>query len=51
MQQAQRVANYTAFFLSEDNNPGFAVEHCPTAEIFGNPVEQRTSYYVNGRFG
>ena len=51
MQQAQRVANYTAFFLSEDNNQGFAVEHGPTAEIFGNPVEQRTSDYVNGRFG
>lgn len=51
MQQAQRVANYTAFFLSEDNNPGYAVEHGPTNEIFGNPVDQRTSDYVNGRFG
>lgn len=51
MQQAQRVANYTAFFLSEDNNPGYAVEHGPTQEIFGNPIDQRTSDYVNGRFG
>jgi phosphate transport system ATP-binding protein len=51
MQQAQRVAGYTAFFLSEDNNPGYAVEHGPTADIFGNPVDQRTSDYVNGRFG
>ncbi|MBM3691328.1 MAG: phosphate ABC transporter ATP-binding protein [Actinobacteria bacterium] len=51
MQQAQRVATYTAFFLLEDNNPGYAVEHGPTQHIFGNPIDQRTSDYVNGRFG
>jgi phosphate transport system ATP-binding protein len=27
------------------------VEQGPTTEIFGNPQDQRTLDYVNGRFG
>ena len=51
MQQAVRVADYTAFFLAVDGNPGHVVEQGPTTEIFGNPQDQRTHDYVNGRFG
>jgi phosphate transport system ATP-binding protein len=51
MQQAVRVADNTAFFLSSDGKPGHVVEQGPTTEIFGNPQDQRTLDYVNGRFG
>jgi len=51
MQQAVRVADYTAFFLAVDGNPGHVVEQGRTTEIFGNPQDQRTLDYVNGRFG
>ncbi len=51
MQQAVRVSDYTAFFLAEENAPGYVVEQGPTTEIFGNPRDQRTLDYVNGRFG
>ena len=51
MQQAVRVADQTAFFLSVDGSPGHVVEQGPTTEIFGNPQDQRTLDYVNGRFG
>ena len=51
MQQAVRVADNTAFFLSDDGNPGHVIEQGPTTEIFGNPQDQRTLDYVNGRFG
>jgi phosphate transport system ATP-binding protein len=51
MQQAVRVADNTAFFLAAENEPGHIVEQGPTTEIFGNPQDQRTLDYVNGRFG
>ena len=51
MQQAVRVSDYTAFFLAAENEPGRVVEQGPTTEIFGNPQDQRTLDYVNGRFG
>jgi phosphate transport system ATP-binding protein len=51
MQQAVRVADNTAFFLATDGTPGHVVEQGPTTEIFGNPQDQRTLDYVNGRFG
>ena len=51
MQQAVRVADNTAFFLATDGKPGHVVEQGPTTEIFGNPQDQRTLDYVNGRFG
>ncbi|MFM5905792.1 MAG: phosphate ABC transporter ATP-binding protein PstB [Micrococcales bacterium] len=51
MQQAQRVADQTAFFLAEDGNPGRVVEFGTTDQVFNNPVDARTNDYVNGHFG
>ncbi|MEY4262411.1 MAG: hypothetical protein RLY88_119 [Actinomycetota bacterium] len=51
MQQAQRVADQTAFFLSEDGNPGHVVEFGTTEQVFNMPVDARTNDYVNGHFG
>jgi phosphate transport system ATP-binding protein len=50
MQQAARVSDYTAFFLS-DGGPGQMVEVAPTTEIFSRPKDKRTEDYVTGRFG
>lgn len=46
MQQAARVSQRTAFF-----HLGELVEVGDTADIFNNPVEQRTQDYITGRFG
>ncbi|MDX6308403.1 MAG: phosphate transport system ATP-binding protein [Nocardioidaceae bacterium] len=51
MQQAARVSDFCAFFLAEENTPGWIVESGPTEQIFENPRDPRTSDYVNGRFG
>lgn len=51
MQQAARVSDQCALFLAEQGTPGVIVEHGPTSAIFENPQDQRTSDYVNGRFG
>jgi phosphate transport system ATP-binding protein len=50
MQQAARVSDYTAFFLS-DGGPGQLVEVGQTSEIFSRPKDERTENYVSGRFG
>jgi phosphate transport system ATP-binding protein len=50
MQQAARVSDYTAFFLS-DGGPGEMIEVARTSEIFSQPKDQRTENYVTGRFG
>lgn len=50
MQQAARVSDYTAFFLS-DGGPGTMVEVGPTDQIFSRPKDKRTENYVTGRFG
>jgi phosphate transport system ATP-binding protein len=50
MQQAARVSDYTAFFLS-DGGPGKMIEVAPTTEIFSRPKDKRTEDYVTGRFG
>jgi phosphate transport system ATP-binding protein len=50
MQQAARVSDYTAFFLSE-GGPGRMIEVGPTGEIFSRPKDKRTENYVTGRFG
>jgi phosphate transport system ATP-binding protein len=50
MQQAARVSDYTAFFLS-DGGPGQMVEVAATTEIFSRPKDKRTEDYVTGRFG
>jgi phosphate transport system ATP-binding protein len=46
MQQAARVSDRTAFFLS-----GHLVEVGSTNEIFTNPREEQTEAYITGRFG
>lgn len=46
LQQAARIANYTAFFLM-----GRLVEAGPTEQLFTRPREERTEAYVTGRFG
>jgi phosphate transport system ATP-binding protein len=46
MQQAARVADYTAFFYL-----GELVEHDRTDVIFTRPNEKRTEDYITGRFG
>jgi phosphate transport system ATP-binding protein len=51
MQQAARVSGRCAFFLASQGTPGVIVEHGDTRAMFENPQDQRTSDYVNGRFG
>ena len=51
MQQAARVSDQCAFFLAEQGTPGVIVEHGSTGAMFGDPQDQRTHDYVNGRFG
>jgi phosphate transport system ATP-binding protein len=46
MQQAARVSDSTAFFLS-----GELVEMAPTSALFTTPQDPRTEAYVTGRFG
>ncbi len=46
MQQAARIADYTAFFLV-----GEMVEFDDTEKIFSKPSDTRTEDYVTGRFG
>lgn len=46
MQQAARIADYTAFFLV-----GEVVEYAPTDELFSMPRDKRTEDYITGRFG
>jgi phosphate transport system ATP-binding protein len=51
MQQAQRVADFTAFFSTDETRAGQMVEFGTTDQIFNNPLDQRTRDYVSGRFG
>ncbi len=46
MQQATRIADYTAFFLV-----GEIIEYAPTTELFSHPKEKKTEDYITGRFG
>ncbi len=46
MQQAQRVADFTAFMYL-----GNLIEHGLTADIFENPQQELTRNYVSGNFG
>jgi phosphate transport system ATP-binding protein len=53
MQQAQRVADQTAFFavdISKGGRTGYLVEMGPTAEVFDNPKEELTKEYLMGEF-
>ncbi|MFL6173345.1 MAG: phosphate ABC transporter ATP-binding protein PstB [Marmoricola sp.] len=51
MQQAQRVSDLCAFFLASAGTPGRIVEAGTTDQVFNAPRDERTSDYVNGRFG
>ncbi|WP_025157761.1 phosphate ABC transporter ATP-binding protein PstB [Leifsonia aquatica] len=51
MQQAARVSDQCAFFLAAQNTPGVIVEYGDTTAMFEDPRDERTSDYVNGRFG
>ncbi|WP_422486957.1 phosphate ABC transporter ATP-binding protein PstB [Gudongella sp. DL1XJH-153] len=46
MQQAARISDKTAFFLS-----GELIEFDKTNKIFSNPHDKRTEDYITGRFG
>ncbi len=46
MQQASRVSDKTAFFLSGD-----LIEYDHTEKIFTNPSVKKTEEYISGRFG
>ncbi|CUN66091.1 phosphate ABC transporter ATP-binding protein PstB [Clostridium disporicum] len=46
MQQAGRIADKTAFFLS-----GELIEYGKTEDIFYRPQDKRTEDYISGRFG
>lgn len=46
MQQAFRIADYTAYFLL-----GEMIEMNETKKLFAHPIDKRTDDYINGRFG
>ncbi len=46
MQQAARVADYTAFM-----NLGRLIEYGETDRLFTSPDDERTEAYITGRFG
>jgi len=52
MQQAKRLADFTAFMLIEPfNRSGELIEFAPTAQLFDDATDPRTRDYVSGRFG
>ncbi|HLF69550.1 MAG TPA: phosphate ABC transporter ATP-binding protein PstB [Actinomycetota bacterium] len=52
MQQAARVADNTAFLLSERaGHAGKLIEYADTHKIFTRPDDPRTEDYITGRFG
>ncbi len=56
MQQATRVSDRTAFYSvlrdeQSDTRTGVLVEYGSTAQIFGDPHDDRTKAYVTGRMG
>ncbi|MBR3704795.1 MAG: phosphate ABC transporter ATP-binding protein [Oscillospiraceae bacterium] len=46
MQQAARISDHTAFFLS-----GQVIEYADTDHLFSRPADKRTEDYITGRFG
>ncbi len=53
MQQAQRVADQTAFFavdISKGGRTGYLVEMGPTQQLFQDPQEALTKEYLSGQF-
>ncbi len=51
MQQAARVADYTAFLMMREDRAGELVEFTDTDSLFTTPKDKRTEDYITGRFG
>jgi phosphate transport system ATP-binding protein len=51
MQQAARVADYTAFLMMRTDRAGELVEFSDTDTLFTKPKDKRTEDYITGRFG
>lgn len=55
MQQATRVADWTAFFNTEtdehNKRRGKLVEFSPTEQMFNSPQTKEAAEYISGRFG
>jgi phosphate transport system ATP-binding protein len=51
MQQAARVADYTAFLMMRPDRAGELVEFADTDSLFTTPKDRRTEDYITGRFG
>ncbi|MBD6618207.1 phosphate ABC transporter ATP-binding protein [Komarekiella sp. 'clone 1'] len=55
MQQASRIADFTAFFNTEidehSKRRGKLVEFNPTAQMFSSPQTKEAEDYISGRFG
>jgi phosphate transport system ATP-binding protein len=51
MQQAARIADFTAFMLAGSDFVGELVEKDATSQIFSKPSDKRTEDYISGRFG
>ena len=52
MQQAARIADYTAFFnLKAVGQPGHLEYFTDTTTMFNNPQNEEAERYVSGRFG
>ena len=51
MQQAARVADFTAVMMMAEDRAGELIEYGPTREVFTTPKEKRTEDYITGRFG
>jgi phosphate transport system ATP-binding protein len=51
MQQAARVADYTAFLMMREDRAGELVEFSETDLLFTTPKDKRTEDYITGRFG
>lgn len=51
MQQAARVSDMTAFFLTDQDGAGTLIEYGETSELFTKPKDKRTEDYITGRFG
>ncbi len=51
MQQAARVADFTAVMMMASDRSGELIEYAAAREVFTNPKEKRTEDYITGRFG
>ncbi len=52
MQQASRVADYTAFMnMNAETRAGQLIEFGETEQIFNRPRDERTEAYISGKFG